>query len=95
MALRRCLIWLVILPGLLVVAGAAYGALLDWAALRAAYARFAVVSRGSGDMRALFIAEAQQNIHRVNLFADGVWLLLGAVLVAIGLVGLCIIEAKK
>lgn len=92
---RWTLMLLAILPGLLVVTGAGYGALVDWAALRAAYARFEAVSRGSGDMRALFIAEAHQNIHRINLFADGVWMLLGAIPATIGVLGLCIIETKK
>ncbi|HVF84450.1 MAG TPA: hypothetical protein VM821_00600 [Abditibacteriaceae bacterium] len=40
-------------------------------------------------MSVLFVAEANQNIHRVNLFADVVWALLGAILAAIGLHGLC------
>jgi len=66
---RRSLITLVIFPGLLVVAISAYGAMLDWAALRAAYARFETVLSSSADMRAVFIAEEHQNIHRVNLFA--------------------------
>src|SRR5690349_5067468 len=59
------------------------------------YARFETVSRGSDSMRELFIAEAHQNIHRVNLFADGVWVLLGAIPAAIRLVGLWLVEAKK
>ncbi len=30
-----------------------------------------------------------QNIHRINLFADGTWFLLAGVIFAIGLHGLC------
>ena len=75
---------------MLVVIIGGYYALLDWVALQRAYAQFESVARSSPDMSTLFIAEAKQNIHRVNLFADGVWTLLGAILAGIGIHGLCV-----
>jgi hypothetical protein len=45
-------------------------------------------------MPTLFVAEAQQNIHRINLFADVVWALLGAIVGAIGIHGLCVNQQK-
>jgi hypothetical protein len=34
------------------------------------------------------VAHAEQNTHRINLFADGVWALLGTILAGIGAVQL-------
>lgn len=80
---------LLILPGVAGVAVFAYYALIDWNALQQAYGRFAEVTRTSSDLQAVFVAEAEQNIHRLNLFAEGVWALLSAILAAIGLHGIC------
>jgi hypothetical protein len=81
---------LVLLPGLAGVCVFGYAALGDWSHLKATYAVYERVSTNStSDMKAVFIAEANQNIHRINLFADGVWTLLSAILAAIGLHGLC------
>lgn len=77
-----------VLPGLLGIAVFGYYALVDWEALMRTYARYEQVVRSHGDLRAVFIAEADQNIHRINLFADGVWTLLSAIPAAIGLHGL-------
>ncbi|NJO19564.1 MAG: hypothetical protein HC838_05160, partial [Spirulinaceae cyanobacterium RM2_2_10] len=43
----------------------------------------------------LFAAEAQQNIHRLNLFAEGVWVLQSATLAAIALHGLCTVPRRR
>lgn len=67
-----------------------YYALIDWSALQAAYAHYAQVVAGGGDLRAVFVAETAQNIHRINLFAEGVWALLAAILAAIGLHGMAV-----
>jgi|GEM_PF-791508 hypothetical protein len=78
-----------VLPGAAGVLVFGYFALVDWAALQDAYAHYRqVAASDAADLRAVFVAEAQQNIHRVNLFADGVWTLLSAILAAIGLHGL-------
>ncbi len=86
---------LTVLPGSLGVVVFGYYALVDWAALQTAYAHFEQLARSDADLRALFVAEAQQNLHRLNLFADGVWALLSALLVAVGLHGLCSNRAEK
>jgi hypothetical protein len=88
------LILLTILPGVVGIAIFGYYALIDWDALQKAYRYFANVSQGGSSLEVLFVAEAQQNIHRINLFADGVWTLLSAILAAIGLHGICIIPRK-
>lgn len=75
--------------GLLAVLVSGYYLLRDWAALNAAYARFEQLIMSAADQRSLFIAEARQNAFRINCFADGVGVLLGAILAAIGIQGLC------
>ena len=84
-----------VLPGAFCFAFCMYFALKDWAALQNAYANFAHVAATSSDMSLLFVAEAKQNIHRINLFADGVWALLGAIVAAIGIHGLCVNSERQ
>jgi hypothetical protein len=72
-----------------------YYLLQDWAALNMYYARFEKLVMSSAEMRSLFIAEAQQNAFRINCFADGVGVLLGAILAAIGLHGLCLLGSRS
>ena len=62
-----------IVPGIFGVVLFGYYALVDYAALRAAYANFERVTKGPHTMSQLFVAEARQNIHRINVFADGTW----------------------
>lgn len=81
---------LLVTPGIFCFVFCLYYALQDWAALRQAYAHFEQVSVSSKDMSVLFVAEAHQNIHRINVFADVVWALLGAIVAAIGIHGLCV-----
>jgi hypothetical protein len=65
-----------------------YSSLIDWNALQQAYTNFVNIAKNSPDLATLFTAEAEQNIHRINLFAEGVWTLQSAVVSAIGLHGI-------
>ncbi len=67
----------------------AYHLLIDWRELDQAYLNFSKIAQSSPNLTALFRAEAQQNIHRINVFAEGVWLLLSLIIAAIGLHGVC------
>jgi hypothetical protein len=87
---RVTLLVAVVLVGLLVVAVCGYYLAQDWAALKSAQANFERLSASGADLRSLFVADARQSIHRINCFAEGVGLLLGAILAAIGLHGLCL-----
>ncbi|MGF1498428.1 MAG: hypothetical protein ACFB8W_16630 [Elainellaceae cyanobacterium] len=69
-----------------------YYALVDWDALEKAYGNFSVLAQGASALPTLLAAEAQQNIHRINLFAEGVWVLQSATLAAIGLHGICTVR---
>ena len=91
---RLALIMLLVVPGLIGVAIFGYFALQDWAHLQAAYCRYAAVARSS-DLRTLTVAFNAQSIHRTNLFAEGVWTLLTAILAGIGVHGLCITQINQ
>jgi len=96
MRLRQWLLFLLLVaPGMLCFAVCMYYALRDWAELQRAYTHFARIANTSSDMRTLFVAESKQNIHHINLFADGVWALLGAGIAAIGIHGLCVLPQNQ
>lgn len=82
------LIFLVIVPGIAGIVVFGFNALIDMAALDQAYQRFDSSVQQSADLNTLFILATQQNNHRINVFAEGVWVLLCAVLAAIGLHGI-------
>jgi hypothetical protein len=88
------LVLFTILPGMLGIGIFGYYALVDWNALQQAYNAFASVAQSKPNLETLFVAEAWQNIHRINLFADGVWTLLSAIIASIGLHGICTIRGK-
>ena len=71
-----------------------YYSLVDWEALEKSYANFAAVAQSSPEFANVFVAEAEQNIHRINLFAEGVWVLQSAMLAAIGFHGLCVLPRR-
>ena len=83
------LIVLVVLPGLAAVLVSGYFLFRDWAALATAFTRFEHLAASGADLRALTIAQTLEQSYRTNCFADGVGVLLGAILAAIGLHGLC------
>ncbi|WP_017297319.1 hypothetical protein [Nodosilinea nodulosa] len=88
MARKLLLIVCAIIPGTVGVVVFGYYALVDWDALQLAYQNYeAVIDQNSG-LEAIFVAHASQNIHRINLFADGTWTLLSALLAAVGIHGL-------
>lgn len=89
MTKRMLLTVFLIIPGVAWALVCGYYALKDWSELRAAYHTYHALAGTNADLRALFAAYSAQDIHRINLFADGVWALLGLVLAAIGLHGLC------
>jgi type IV secretory pathway ATPase VirB11/archaellum biosynthesis ATPase len=95
MKLWESLLLVLSLLGLLGVVVFGYYAWVDWEALRVAYVRFERVAQVHSDLPTLFVAEAHQNIHRINLFADGVWTLLSAILAAIGMHGLVVSRGSR
>lgn len=92
---NQLLLVLLVLPGVFGIVGFGYYALIDWQSLQKAYGYFAAVSQSKAGLETLFVAEAQQNIHRINLFADGVWTLLSGIIASIGLHGICTISHRS
>ena len=89
MLLRRLVLLAVVLAGLAVIAFCGYLLVHDMASLRYHFAQFNdLVDAGAGQ-RDLFIADAREKTFRTNTFANGIGGLLGAILGAIGLHGLC------
>lgn len=91
----RFMFWFFVAFGIMAASVSIYGACLDWPQLRRATENWSYVVTSNGDMRAVFVAEARQNIHRINLFADVVWALLGLILSALGTIGLTIAREQK
>ncbi len=86
---RLILLLAVVLPGVAVTLVCGWFLLQDWHALQAAMARFEAVEQ-TGDLRALAACDARQHIHRLNCFAEGVGGLLGWLIAAVGVHGLCV-----
>ena len=84
-----------ILPGLAGVLVSGYYVFQDWASLNRAFVRWEHIVRTGGSERALMVAESYQNAFRINCFADGVGVLLSAILFSIGLLGLCLMSHQK
>lgn len=93
--LRLFPLFLVVFLGVAGVIVFGYYSLVDWSALQQAYVNFSNVAQNSPNLVALFAAESQQNIHRINLFAEGVWTLQSAILAAIGLHGICTSSLRR
>jgi hypothetical protein len=85
---RACLFTFVLLPGLAAVVICGHYLFHDWSALISAFARFEKVSGSEADLRSVYIAGTLDSIYRINAFADGLGVMLGAVLFGIGVHGL-------
>jgi hypothetical protein len=90
--MRALSLSVVMLLGVAAALVSGYYLCLDWAALRAADARFEQLAQQHASLNALFITQARENVHRLNCFAEGVGVLLGGILAAIGLHGLCLLQ---
>ncbi|MGF1523114.1 MAG: hypothetical protein ACFBSF_12435 [Leptolyngbyaceae cyanobacterium] len=84
-----------ILPGAIGAAIFGYYALIDWDALQKAQVAFELAAQQSAGLNTLFVRATQQNIHRINLFAEGVWFLLSTIVIAIGLHGFCTASSRS
>lgn len=76
-------------PGIIGVIIFGYLVLQNIQQLQQDYDYFIALIEQSSTLEALFVAEAQQNIHRLNLLCNGTWAMLSAILAAIGLHGVC------
>lgn len=81
----------VIAPGLFFAGISTYYLFPEWAALDASHRQFSQLARQpSSTLSQLFVAQSAENRHRLNCFAEGVGVVGGGIMVAIGIHGLCL-----
>ena len=79
----------VVLPGITFVSVSTYYLLPEWVVLDASFKSYDRVAKSqSSTMRDVFIAQSAENRHRINCFAEGVGVLLGSGIFAIGMHGI-------
>ncbi len=84
-----------IVPGLGAIAISSFYLFPEWTALDRAYRNYEQLSRSGARSRELSIAQSAEVRHRINCFAEGIGVLLGGVIVAIGVHGLCTLPDRK
>ncbi len=85
-----------ILPGTFFAGISAYTLFPDWAQLQASNQRYIELANRPGvSATDLTIAGAAENRHRINCFAEGVGVLLGSAILAIGIHGLCTLPPRS
>jgi hypothetical protein len=84
------LLLLVVLPGAVFMGSSAYFLFPDWARLTASYQNYQKLAASPNETpRNLAIAEAAENRHRLNCFAEGIGFLLGSLIFSTGIHGIC------
>jgi hypothetical protein len=87
---------LVVLPGFGFAGISTYYLFPEWATLDASHRNFMKIAKSpSPSMSDLYIASAAENRHRINCFAEGVGVLLGFTISAIGIHGMCSLSENK
>ncbi|MGJ5675816.1 MAG: hypothetical protein ACR9NN_19725 [Nostochopsis sp.] len=85
----------VVLPGVTFSSISVYYLFPEWVTLDAAHKNYQQVAKSpSVKVGDLLVAEAAENRHRINCFAEGVGVLLGGVIAAIGIHGICTLPNK-
>lgn len=79
-----------IAPGLFFVGCSTYYLFQDWAALDRSFQQFSTLSKSQPTVQQLLIAKAAEDRHRINCFAEGIGVLGGWGIVAIGIHALCL-----
>ncbi|MFB2981975.1 hypothetical protein [Microseira sp. BLCC-F43] len=86
----------VVLPGLAATSLSAYYLFPEWKALEASFKSYEKLAKSpAATIEQLSIAQAAENRHRINCFAEGVGVLLGGVILAIGIHGICAQSSTK
>jgi hypothetical protein len=90
MAMRTtALVITAIVPGLAAALASGYYLFPDWAALDNAHRNLDRVAQSNPSVQALIVAQAAEERHRINCFAEGMGVLVGGVWMAIGVHGIC------
>jgi hypothetical protein len=76
-----------VLPGLGAMAISTFYLFPEWMALDRSYRNYERLAATGANIRDLSIAESAEMRHRLNCFAEGIGVLVGGVIVAIGVHG--------
>jgi hypothetical protein len=79
---------LLIIPGSIGAILSGYWGYADWIRLTEAERNFQQLVISKANQRELFIAAHRENIHRLNVAAEGVWIGLGLITTGVGLIGI-------
>ncbi len=79
---------LLIVPGLAGALLSSYWGYADWIKLTEAERNFQQLVITKANQRELFIAAHRENIHRLNVAAEGVWIGLGLITTGVGMMGI-------
>lgn len=90
------LLTLLVLPGAAAMGISAYYLFPEWATLDASHRNYQKLAQvPTTSVRDLSIAEAAETRHRLNCFAEGVGVLLGGVIFAVGIHGICTLPPQS
>ncbi len=78
-----------IAPGLFFAGCSTYYLFQDWAALDRSFQQFSTISKSQPTVQQLLIAKAAEDRHRINCLAEGIGVLGGWSIAAIGIHALC------
>ena len=97
MILPKLALWgLVVVPGMGTIAICTYYLFPEWAALTASHQNYQRLSQSASvTTTQLMIAGAAEDRHRINCFAEGVGILGGFLITAVGIHGLCTLPRQR
>jgi hypothetical protein len=84
-----------IVPGLAATIASGYYLFPDWAALDNAHRNLTKIAESNPSVQALIVAQAAEDRHRINCFAEGMGVLAGGIWLAIGVHGLCLLPKNR
>lgn len=91
----RAAFWFLIVAASADIIVCTYWLYWDWKMMDAAYWEYKRLIGAGAGQRELFIAHSFQNIHRINVFAEGVGFMVGAVLWGVGFLGLALVRPNR
>ena len=90
------LLILIVLPGAVFTGISTYYLFPEWVVLDNSYQNYQKLAQTpTASVRDLSVAQAAETRHRLNCFAEGVGVLLGGVVVAIGVHGICTLPQQR